>query len=706
MRFRAPCVARLIVSCAFACIGVIPAAARADFTFIHASDVHFGAGDNHLTDAKLFAEMRDMKPQPKFVVITGDICEYGTDEQYELYRETIKHLGDVKPYPAPGNHDVRWNPRGKEGYTRGTGMPLYQSWDHENVHFVTLDSCVLLEHWGHISQESLNWLADDLKKVGTEKPVIIGFHHWVGRESVQIDNEQKLLDLVKPYNVVLWLQGHGHSDIDWNVNGVPATMVKGLYQHSYNIIEVTSDELRISKRFVPDPKKKGGDELVRDKSVPDEKIEPRVKPLMVVPLKKRPAPQWTAKAKLAGDEIAIDASAPKGADLEYRVNTDKPQPFGGSIRVPTTQLSPGEHVVTVVARLPDKRAYQIPIEVTLPGIKPAWGVNVGGEVQSRVVRHGDLLLVSSMGNDLIALDAKTGKERYRVKTGGPIFSCAHVDDSGVAYVGSADHFVYAFDAKTGKEKWKKELGGAVLAGPNVAQGVVCVGTTDTKIYGLHAKSGSVLWTVQGKNMFQSKTATDGTRFFVGGWDNYFRCIDARSGNEVWSLELGKKQRYQNFSAFAPAITAPAVGDGKVFVSTNDGILHGLNISDGSEAWHVDWKKMGYSSPVYRDGRVYCALSDEGKVFCVDANTGEFKWTTETGAVIYDSSFAYGGGHVFIGNVNGTLNALDAASGKIAWQYRMKPGHLLGSPDADDTHVFMGSMSGQVVAVPIAGARTR
>src|SRR5215204_2778016 len=155
---------------------ICSALARADFTFIHASDVHFGAGDNHETNAKLFEEIRKLTPTPVFVVATGDICEYGTDEQYDLYRNTLVHLGDyVKFYPTPGNHDVRWNPRGKEGYTRGTGHPLYQSWDYENVHFVTLDSCVLLEHWGHISRESLNWLADDLKKVGPNKPVIIGF---------------------------------------------------------------------------------------------------------------------------------------------------------------------------------------------------------------------------------------------------------------------------------------------------------------------------------------------------------------------------------------------------------------------------------------------------------------------------------------------------------------------------------------------------
>src|SRR5207244_3648842 len=116
----------------------------------------------------------------------------------------------------------------------------------------------------------------------------------------------------------------------------------------------------------------------------------------------------------------------------------------------------------------------------------------------------------------------------------------------------------------------------------------------------------------GGNMFQSQAVTDGTRFFVGGWDNYFRCIDAASGREIWSLPLGRRQGYKNFSQYAPAITSPAVGDGKVFISTNDGILHALRIEDGHELWHFNWLRMGYSSPLYREGRVYGALADEGK----------------------------------------------------------------------------------------------
>jgi outer membrane protein assembly factor BamB len=694
--------------------------ARADFTFIHASDVHFGAKRigstvmNADVDARMFDEISRLDPKPAFMVITGDIAEIGDDAQYALYRKTAERLGGMKLYVAPGNHDVRWNPRGKEGFVRGAGQPLYQSWDYQNIHFVTLDSTVLLEHWGHISQDQLDWLTADLKKVGTDKPVIIGFHHWVGRNPVMVDNETALFEIVRPYNIVLWLQGHGHANIDWSIDGVPAMMTGALYDATYSILHVSDDRIDITRRLIPEGKKHRGGELMYDATTQPNTAQ--LEHLMTIPLHRRPAPNWSAQAKFLGEKPAdyqLRATAqrgelPEGTRFDVRLNSEPDYPmlppaedFSSTIpaRHPPLMLTWGQHTVTVQATLPDKRAYQIPIHLAVPGkISPAWTHPIGGAVQSRLVRSGDSVFISSMGNDFIALDAASGAEKFRVSTGGSIFSGAAVAD-GTAYFGSADHFVYAVDASDGKIRWKTETGGAVLAGPAVARGIVCVGSVDTKMYGLDAASGSIVWTVAGRNMFQSQAATDGTRFFVGGWDNDFRCIDAASGKQLWTIPLGRKSA-ESFSPYAPAIASPAVGDGKVFISTNDGILHALDIKDRREIWRIDWLKMGYSSPLFHDGRVYCALSDEGKTFMADAASGQIKWIADTGSVIYDSSFAFGGGRVFIGCVNGVLNCINAGDGRIDWQYRVGPGHFLGSPAADDQHVYAATMAGNVIALPI------
>lgn len=687
--------------------------ARADFRFVHTSDPHVnakeGLGTNAGNDAERYKEISALDPKPAFVIQTGDIVEVGTVEEYDVYRRTYAHLDGVGRYDAPGNHDVRWNPIGKEGYVKGVGQPLYQSWDHENVHFVTLDSTVLLQHWGHISQDQLDWLKADLEKVGKEKPVVIGFHHWIGRETVQVDNEQKLMDLVAPYNVVLWLQGHGHSDIQWNINGAPAMMQKGLYQGSYAVIDVDEHEMKVRRRAIGRQKKSS--ELVRDKSVPN---EPEVTwtELMTIPLKRQAPPKWDASVSL-GDTLRITAKRgdlSDDASLGYRINSGKYVDMAAKgdewlAEAPTADLIPGEHVITVQATLKDGRAYQKPLRLLVDrsdAPKPLWSGNLNGAVQSRLVRAGDKLFVTTMGGDLVGLDPNTGDEKWRVKTDEPVFSTPHVDN-GVVYFGSSDHHVYAVDAKSGEVKWKRKTEGGVFAGPAVAKGVVVIPSVDKKIYGLDTATGDVKWTLPIGGMVQSKCVTDGERVFIGDWVNTLRAIDPAKGEQVWEVKMGRTAKGIIATPYSPAISSPAVGDGKVYVTTNDGVLHALDAKTGHMAWEwweKDKNKLGYSSPLFHNDRIYIAIGDEGRTFCLDAKKGELIWSCDTdGREIYDSSFAFAGGNVFIGNVSGQFNAIDAQSGKIAWKYRLAPGHLLASPATDEKSVYIATMSGQIVALP-------
>ena len=288
-------------------LGCMEFPAEADFSFVHVTDSHVGVGQgatsNASLDAALYQEINALTPRPAFVIHTGDVCELGTDAQYADYRAVVAALA-MPHYDAPGNHDVRWNPRGKEGYVLGTGQPLYQSWDYQNIHFVLLDSTVLLQHWGHFDQAMLNWLGTDLRKVGTDTPIIIGFHHWIGRDPVMVDNEQALLDVVAPYNVRLWLQGHGHSDIQWNINGVPAIMAEALYQGSYHLIEVTKDTLRVLRR-------------TNKNKTPTE--------ILSISLVRDTPPQWLPVIKSGVEEVNINVphgTLPPVSALAARLDTE------------------------------------------------------------------------------------------------------------------------------------------------------------------------------------------------------------------------------------------------------------------------------------------------------------------------------------------------------------------------------------------------
>jgi len=65
---------------------------------------------------------------------------------------------------------------------------------------------------------------------------------------------------------------------------------------------------------------------------------------------------------------------------------------------------------------------------------------------------------------------------------------------GIVYIGSDDTNLYAVDAVTGKEKWRFATGGWVLSSPSVADGIIYVGSNDKNLYAV-GKTSSPLTTV-------------------------------------------------------------------------------------------------------------------------------------------------------------------------------------------------------------------
>ena len=63
--------------------------------------------------------------------------------------------------------------------------------------------------------------------------------------------------------------------------------------------------------------------------------------------------------------------------------------------------------------------------------------------------------------------------------------------NGIVYVGSYDKNLYAIDAVTGKEKWRFVTGDWVDSSPAVANGIVYVGSRDKNLYAIGANSSSL-----------------------------------------------------------------------------------------------------------------------------------------------------------------------------------------------------------------------
>ena len=126
-------------------------------------------------------------------------------------------------------------------------------------------------------------------------------------------------------------------------------------------------------------------------------------------------------------------------------------------------------------------------------------------------------------------------------------------------------------------------------------------------------------------------------------------------------------------ATSGACGTPTVADGLVFDSTGiegtDPTAKGVVAVDASTG-NVRWRfasptQAQVYTPAVSAGRAY-VVSEDGTVVALDAATGATIWTTPTGAV-NEALAAIAGGLVFIATNGHTLVALDAATGGLRWQ---------------------------------------
>jgi outer membrane protein assembly factor BamB len=702
-----------LLLCLLACIP-IRSAAQADqpFRFIHITGTHLTATDNIAPLKELVTEINATSPQPAFVIDTGDVTEAGRTEEYARFQEGTSGLS-IPFHCAPGSHDVRWSPLGKEAFTTAF-KKLYQSFDHNGVHFVILDSTVLLEHWGHFDSAELKWLDADLKKLKKDTPVLLFFHHGVGRENPIVDNEEALLRLIAPYNIVAMFVGHGHADLHWKVNGIDCFMARGLYQGSYNLVEVGGAAVQVLRVRREDKGKPAPviATIPKDRPSSERKHVAFLWDDPNIPLLERRRPLTELRIGKQGahdDKVTALYSLNGGPATPMERDQRDKESVSFMTQFNTKRLPNGANLLRVFLTDATDEVYRYDEPFVVERLsgqpKMAWDDPslCDDAIQSSPLFGGDLVYVTSLDGKVYAFDARTGKRRFSTATKSPIYASPVMAD-GVLYVGSMDHGFYAFDARTGRQRWRYDAGTPLFATAAVSNGVVCFGA-NKKIVGLDAATGKEKWTQEAGNFFQSRAAAADGVFYLGGWDNTLYALDAATGTPKWKAQMGRAQAGEGALAFyySPAIASPTVAEGRVFICTNDGILHAVNAATGKDDWAIHaptgGDSFGYSSPFYADGVVYCGgLGKNGDAYAISAKDGAILWRCPTGAENYDSSAILLGRQVVIGSVRGTVSWIDAKTGKIEGQYNLPPGHCFSSPAGFRDTVYITSMNNNVYAL--------
>ena len=134
--------------------------------------------------------------------------------------------------------------------------------------------------------------------------------------------------------------------------------------------------------------------------------------------------------------------------------------------------------------------------------------------------------------------------------------------------------------------------------------------------------------------------------------------------------------------------SPAVDEGIVVIGSFNGKVFALNATTGEPIWNFTTGDVVESSPTIYEGKVYIG-SDDDHLYCLNLTTGEQIWNYTTGGDVKSCPAVYQG-MVYFGSMDNHTYCLNATTGEQIWNFTTGGG-IEGSPAIYAGKVYIGSL---------------
>ena len=273
------------------------AATASDLTFFVVSDTHYGLSPRGDETLPLLVDKMNALPGTEFpaqvgggkvgvprgVLHNGDITNDAKEKQWLLFVRDYGLTGKegrlkYPVYETFGNHDgnvsgpvrlgIKERNRGRVGLAAVSENGMHYSWDWNTVHFVSLGFSPGTTAHHYDPQQSIVFLAEDLKRnVGNSgRPVILLHHFGFDPHSLGWWPEawrKAYFDLIKGYNILAIIHGHAHESFicEWNgfdVYHPPHFRQKnaknniGPVLHGFFVFHIHGDVMTVAERKLDD----------------------------------------------------------------------------------------------------------------------------------------------------------------------------------------------------------------------------------------------------------------------------------------------------------------------------------------------------------------------------------------------------------------------------------------------------------------------
>ncbi len=257
---------------------------------------------------------------------------------------------------------------------------------------------------------------------------------------------------------------------------------------------------------------------------------------------------------------------------------------------------------------------------------------------------GGRIYVMDSRNTVHAIDQATGRPIWRQNlaptstTRSSFFRRENSDALGGG-LSSGDGKIYAatgfgnlvaLDASTGAEVWRMNANSPIHASPLAGGGRVFVTTNDSELFAVDARTGEVQWTqsaiAEPARMLSSPSpALVGETLVAPFASGEVIAMLSANGRRLWSEALTRAGTTTSLSTINDIAGRPAVVGGIVFAGSQSGTFAAVEMRTGVRVWE---KPIATVQTPWVAGSFVYVVSTTAELIAMDVATGGVKWTRQ------------------------------------------------------------------------------
>jgi len=163
--------------------------------------------------------------------------------------------------------------------------------------------------------------------------------------------------------------------------------------------------------------------------------------------------------------------------------------------------------------------------------------------------------------------------------------------------------------------------------------------------------------------------------YFGEHSSYFRAIDEKSGNDLWSIKVG--------NLIGTSVT---LDEDRLYFGCHDKCVYCASI-DGQILWRFMTDGIVTSTPQIYGGTVYFGSCD-GNLYALSKITGSEIWRFSAGDEII-ADVAIEDSRIYFGAMSGKVYCV-SLKGNVVWEFHAEDSIILGKPLICGDILYIGS----------------